>query len=194
MIITFDELVLRFKNYTDVKGKIRREIQQGRLIPITRGVYETNSNTSGKYLAGRIYGPSYLSFDYALAVYSLIPEAVYRTYTSATFQKNKKKQYMNHFGVFMYQDVPDRVYPKGILLHEENGYSYQIATPEKAFCDKLYSLPPVRNLTELKTLLFDDLRIDETILRQLDKQQLSELMPLYQSTNLKMFNKYMARS
>ncbi len=194
MITTFDELALRFKDYTDVKGKIRREIQHGRLIPIMRGVYETDANTSGKYLAGRICGPSYLSFDYALAVYALIPEAVYRTYTSATFQKKKKKQYTNHFGFFMYQDIPDRAYPKGILLYEENGYSYQIATPEKALCDKLYSLPPVRNLTELKALLFDDLRIDETALRQLDKQQLAELVPLYQSTNLKMFSKFMARS
>lgn len=27
----------------------------------------------------------------------------------------------------------------------EDVYAYQIATPEKALCDKLYTMPPVRN-------------------------------------------------
>ena len=124
MLYRFDDLVQKFSDYTDVKGKIRREVNNGRLIPVTRGLYETDAETSGKYLAGLIYGPSYLSFDYALAVYSLIPEAVYNTYTSATFNKNKTKQYQNHFGTFTYRDIPADVYPLGVLLHEENGYSY----------------------------------------------------------------------
>ena len=55
MIYSFDELALRFDNYTDVKGKIRREIKSGKLIPITRGLYETDANISGKYLAGSIF-------------------------------------------------------------------------------------------------------------------------------------------
>lgn len=65
MIYSFDELALKFSDYVDVKGKIRREIKSGILIPIIRGLYETNAAMSGKYLAGSIFGPSYLSFDYA---------------------------------------------------------------------------------------------------------------------------------
>ena len=78
MIYSFDDLQIKFQNYTDIKGKIRREVQAGRLIHVARGLYETDNTISGKYLAGRIYGPSYLSFDFALYVYSLIPEAVYQ--------------------------------------------------------------------------------------------------------------------
>ena len=100
MILTFDSLTLQFKDYTDVKGKIRREVQSGRLTQITRGLYETDARADGKYLAGAIYGPSYLSFDYVLSMCSLIPEAIFRTYTSATFRKGKAKQYDNAFGVF----------------------------------------------------------------------------------------------
>lgn len=194
MLYTFDDLVQKFSDYTDVKGKIRREVNNGRLIPVARGLYETDAETSGKYLAGLIYGPSYLSFDYALAVYSLIPEAVYNTYTSATFNKNKTKQYQNHFGTFTYRDIPADVYPLGVLLHEENGYSYQIATPEKALCDKLYALPPAKNLTELQALLFNDLRIDEQEFAKLDKASIGELAPLYHATNLKLLNKLIKKN
>ncbi len=194
MIYLFDDLALKFRDYTDIKGKIRRELQSGKLIQVARGLYETDANVSGKYLAGRIFGPSYLSFDYALAVYSLIPEAVYRTYTSATFQKKKSKQYQNHFGVFTYRDIPSEVYPLGILLHEENGYSYQIATPEKALCDKLYTLSSAKNLSELRALLFDDLRIDEQEFWKLNMNSLNELAPLYHASNLKLLSKLIRRN
>ena len=193
MIYSFDDLTLKFHDYTDIKGKIRRELRSGQLIQIARGLYETDSEVPGKYLAGRIYGPSYLSFDYALAVYSLIPEAVYRTYTSATFQKKKSKKYQNHFGVFTYRDVPPQAYPLGVVLHEEKGYSYQIATPEKALCDKLYSLPPAKNLGELRTLLFDDLRIDEQEFWRLNQNSLNVLAPLYHASNLNLLCKLIRR-
>lgn len=188
MIYSFDELALMFCDYTDIKGKIRREVKSGKLIPIVRGLYETNANVSGNYLAGSIFGPSYLSFDYALAEYSLIPETV-RTYTSATFKKRKSKKYQNHFGVFTYRDVPADAYHSGILLHCDDNYSYQIATPEKALCDKLYSISPVKNLYELKELLFDDLRIDEIEFEKLNMKSLGELSTLYHATNLNLLQK-----
>jgi predicted transcriptional regulator of viral defense system len=189
MILRFDDLALKYKDYTDIKGKIRRQVASGELTQIARGLYETNPNTNGKYLAASIYGPSYLSFDYALAYYDLIPEAVYKTYTSATFRKGKSKTYTNHFGLFTFRDIPDAVYPLGIVLLEENGYSYQIASPEKAICDKLYSLSPVASVKELKALLFEDLRIDEDYFWRLDKNDINILAPLYRSTNLKLLLK-----
>lgn len=193
MIYSFDDLALKFHDYANIKAKIGREIKAGRLIPVARGLYESDANTSGKYLAGSIFGPSYLSFDYALAAYSLIPEAVYCTYTSATFQKKKAKMYQNAFGIFTYRDVPSDAYPFGILLLEENGYSYQVATPEKALCDKLYSLPTVKNLNELRVLLFEDLRIDEEEFSKLDMGSLNDLAPLYHATNLKLLSKLVRR-
>ena len=180
MLISFDALAQQFAEYTDVKGKIRREVQNGKLVQVARGLYETDAHADGKYLARAIYGPSYLSFDYALSVHALIPEAVYGTYTSATFRKGKIKRYENAFGTFLYRDVPAAVYPLGIGIKEERGYSYQIATPEKALCDKLYSLSPVYSVRALKELLFDDLRND-----------ILQLAPLYRATNLKLLGKLM---
>lgn len=185
MILTFDSLALQFKDYTDVKGKIRREVQSGRLTQIARGLYETDARADGKYLAGAIYGPSYLSFDYVLSMCSLIPEAIFRTYTSATFRKGKAKQYDNAFGVFTYRDVPAAVYHFGVDIREENGYSYQIATPEKALCDKLYTISPVGSVKAMRALLFEDLRVDENDFWQLNLDDIKQNAPLYKSTNHK---------
>ncbi len=189
MIISVDALTQRFQNYTDVKGKIRREVQRGMLVQVARGLYETDPRADGKYLAGAIYGPSYLSFDYALSVYALIPEMVYNTYTSATYCKEKIKRYENAFGIFLYRDVPATVYPLGIELKAENGYSYQIATPEKALCDKLYTLSPVYSVKALKELLFEDLRIDADAFHALRRNDILQLAPLYRATNLKLLAK-----
>ena len=160
MIATASMLFDQYKDYGDPAGKIMRLRKEGKIISLTRGLYETDPKAPGQCLAGAIYGPSYLSFDYALSVYGLIPEAVY-AYTSATFEKKKKKEYDNQFGRYLYRDVPPAVYPFGIVVREEGGYSYLIATPEKALCDKLYSMPPVASVRDIELMLFDDLRIDE---------------------------------
>ena len=191
MLVSFDALAQQFADYTDVKGKIRREVQSGRLVQVVKGLYETDARTDGKYLAGAIYGPSYLSFDYALSVHALIPETVYNTYTSATFRKGKTKRYENAFGTFLYRDVPAAVYPLGVEIKVEGGYSYQIASPEKALCDKLYSLSPVYSVKALKELLFDDLRIDEGVFYAMRKIDIFQLAPLYRATNLKLLAKLM---
>ena len=92
---------------------------------------------------------------------------------------------------FLYRDVPVAVYPLGVEIKVEGGYSYQIASPEKALCDKLYSLSPVYSVRALKELLFDDLRIDEAAFFALQKDDILQLAPLYRATNLKLLAKFM---
>ena len=135
-------------------------------------------------LAASIYGPSYLSFEYALSYHGLIPEAV-RVFTCATFEKKKAKRYDTPFGVFTYRDVPSDAYPHGVELKKEGDYWYRLATPEKALCDKLYTLAPVSNAGELGELLMQDLRIDEDALRRLDLRAITDLSEKYGSTNIR---------
>jgi len=188
MIKTYNTLLNELHNYRAPNNKISRMVKTGSVTPITKGLYETDKTIPGYLLANIIYGPSYLSFDFALSYYGLIPEAVY-TFTSATFEKKKEKIYNNHFGTFTYRDVPSSAYPYGIRLISEGHYSFAIATPEKALCDKLYIESPVKNKKELIELLFTDLRIDETEFQQLDKEVLCNLAGLYKSTNLKLLRK-----
>lgn len=192
MILTNNIVKNNLSNYSNKNNKISREIKNGNLIKITRGLYETNPNVAGYLLASSIYGPSYLSFDFALAYYGLIPEKVF-AYTSATFNKKKKKQYNTPFGTYLYRDVPKNVYSLGINLIEEGAYSYQIATVEKALCDKLYSLKMIKNFKEFENLLFNDLRIDEEELRKLNIKDIQEICEKYNSTNVKFLYKYLRR-
>ena len=66
MIYSTAELESKYKSYSDVKGKIMRLTREGKLIKITRGLYEDDPEVNPSYLAIQIYNPSYLSFDYAL--------------------------------------------------------------------------------------------------------------------------------
>ncbi len=189
MVYTTLDLIKINKNYSDVMGKISRDLRDEKIIQLKRGLYESDKDTPGYYLASYIYGPSYLSFDYVLSISGLIPEGIYKTYTSATFKKNKKKTYSNYFGDYLYRDIPEDVFRFGVKTVIENGYSYQIANVEKALCDKLYTLKPVNNLEGLKFMLFNDLRIDENMFRKLDFDFIMKISRKYKSTNLNLLEK-----
>ncbi len=177
-------LLEELKEYGSPKTKLSRMVEKGECFPIARGLYETNKNVPAYLLAGSIYGPSYISFEYALSHHGMIPEAVY-TITNATFEKKKKKRYETGFGTFTYRDVPSAAFPLGNQLIQEGEYYYQMATPEKALCDQLYTMPPVANTKELMSMLTEDLRIEETNLKKLDVSKICEYSDAYRTTNVK---------
>ena len=192
MILSVKVLVDRLKEYSNPNGKIQRLVKEGKLYPLTKGLYEDDKSVSGLYLAGAIFGPSYISFNYALSYYGLIPEAVYE-FTSATTDKKKKKTYTNRFGTFSYRDIPKEAYPFGIDIIDEGNYTYMMATREKALCDKLYELPLIKTQKELEEVLFNDMRIDETEYEKLNRQDIYFIAPKYHSNNVKLLEKYLRR-
>lgn len=193
MILTNDMIKNNLKDYSNKNNKICRDVKNGNLIKIINGLYETDKTVNGYLLAGSIYGPSYLSFEYALYYYGLIPEKV-TTYTSATCNKKKKKTYNTFFGTYSFRDVPKLVYPIGVKLIQEGNYAYQIATPEKALCDKIYTISPLKNMTELENLLFNDLRIDTDEFKKLNINEIEEISKMYHSTNVSLLYRYMRRN
>ena len=118
MLITNNMLKNFLKDYSNINNKICREVKDKKLYRIVNGLYDTNGDTSAYLLASSIYGPSYISFEYALSYYGLIPERV-NAVTCATFNKKKRKIYNNHFGTFSYEDVPSRAFPYEIILKQE---------------------------------------------------------------------------
>lgn len=187
MIKTTAMLVGELQRYANPAAKIKRMTDNGQLTSIIKGLYETDASVPGYYLAGAIYGPSYLSFEYALSWHNLIPEAVYG-YTSATCSKGRKKRYETAFGMYLYRDVPIAAFPYGIELHTENNYCFVIASPEKAICDMLYTISPRDNKASLKQLLFEDLRIDSQVFFRLSMEGLIELADLYCTKNHKLLS------
>ena len=187
-LVLMDEL----KGYRNPAMKITSMVKTGELTRVVRGLYETDPHTPGYLLAASIYGPSYLSFEYALAHHGLIPEAV-RQFTSASFDKKRVKQFETPFGVFSYRDVPEVAFPYGVLPMVENGYSFRLATPEKALCDELYKLSPCANLVELEQLLFENLRIDRQALLNLNLTDMNEIASLYQTKNHKLLRSWIRK-
>ena len=119
----------------------------------------------------------------------MIPEGINHTYTSATFSKRKRKIYKNYFGTYIYKDVPKKAFNVGVKIEEYEDTTYLIATKEKALCDKLYIMPPVRSLKDIKEMLFEDLRIYEDIIYSLNKDDLKTLSSLYHSNDVSLLNK-----
>lgn len=188
MIKTQGMIIDELREYGNPKTKLARMVKEGKYTKIIRGIYETDNKTPGYLLAGSIYGPSYLSFEFALSYYGMIPETVH-VFTCATFDKKKKRTYNTPFGNFSYRDVPANVYPLGVVLKTEGEYIFQIATREKALCDKLYTIKPASSQRKLRTMLSDDLRIDMNEILSLDEEELRDISEAYHSTNVKLLYK-----
>ncbi len=182
---------IKYKEYSNIYQKISNECKKGNLVKIKRGLYSDDLYNDREVIANICYNPSYISFEYALSYYGVIPEFV-STFTSATFgKKNNKIYHMKDF-TFDYRSVPDEVFPMGILiLKNSKDISYKIASKEKALCDLLYSKYPVRSIKDLKTLLFEDMRIDENEFLKMNVEFIKEIAPLYHSNSLNVLKKYL---
>ena len=183
MIVTTSMLKERYKSYANPLDKIKRDAKSGVIFRINRGVYETDGNVDPYLLAASILSPSYLSFDFALSYYGLIPEKVV-SITSASLNVRKNKTFINAFGRFEFSDIPPEVFSEGITYIENGSYTVKIATKEKAICDSLYKWRVVKNVERLKELLFTDKRIDEMVFSTCDFELMSRLAALYHKTNL----------
>ena len=183
MILTVNMLKSNYSSYSNPLDKIKRDVREEKLYRLTRGVYINEKDVDPIFLAASILSPSYISFEYALSFYGLIPERVVAI-TSASFRVRKNKRYINHFGRFEFSDIPSNVFPYEINVIRRDGYACRIASKEKALCDCLYKWRVVRSVKDLKILLFEDKRIDEDEFMSMNFAILIELAALYKKTNL----------
>ena len=190
MVKTIEMLQFEYSDFGNVYNKIAREEKAGNLIKLKRGLYSTGDVTNPLVVANYIFAPSYISFETALAYYGMIPERVY-VIKSATYKKNKTKLYENKLGRFMYEDVSKQVFAYGVDVVEIEGFKVQIASREKALLDMIASVAPRNSIKEVEALLFEDLRINEDVYDELDKEKLMELAQLYNSSTITHFKAYM---
>ena len=144
--------------------KIRALEADGQLIRLKRGLYVVSDEVSGKPInaclcANHIYGPSYVSLQWALRWYGLIPERVY-TMTSITTKRSR--MFENALGRFTYGQVKPEYFAIGVNSVEEDGVSFLMASREKALCDMILHdtyLPP-QSIKGLWQYLEEDIRFD----------------------------------
>lgn len=163
-------------------------MKRGHVIRIKKGLYVWGQDVdpapfSNEILANLIYGPSYVSLEYALSFYGLIPERV-ATVTSVTFKKTKT--FATPVGQFSYEHINQEAYAAGIRLQIEGRQSFLIATPEKALLDMIA-------LRGVSDSLLEDLRIEPEEFARLDVSALQTLGANYKSRTVKAFIKGLHR-
>lgn len=141
---------------SDIRGKIARMLKAGDLIQLRRGLYTSQRNLDARCLAGAIYGPSYLSFETALAWHGMIPEAVTEV-LSATIKRGVG--FENVLGRFRYFQIPKSVYSVGIERITNSDLPFLIASPTKALCDRIARESGFRSMIDVAQWL-DGMRID----------------------------------
>jgi phage terminase large subunit-like protein len=128
-------------------------------------------------IANHLYGPSYVSLDSALSYWGLIPESVYQI-TSVCFKPSKS---LNAAGRrYRFQHVPTDYYTLGIQTVERTPTQHVlIASPEKALCDKIVCTSGmlIRSAKQAHQLLFEDLRINENQLSELNPDTIKSWIP-----------------
>ncbi len=163
---SFDYTLLMdcLSDYSSPRSKVTHLLQSGEIIRIKKGIYifgpeRRRSLVNLEILANQLYGPSYVSLEYALAFYGFIPEFVAEV-TSVTTKR--QKMYETPIGRFSYTPIPTKLFSTGFTLLQVADYgSALIATPEKALADLLYTRNfKIKSNQDLEALLFDDLRMD----------------------------------
>jgi predicted transcriptional regulator of viral defense system len=116
-------------------------------------------------IANRIYKPSYVSLETALAYYHLIPESIYGITSSST---RRTYSFKTSFAGFSYRTLKHGLF-FGFNLINHNGRGFKIADPEKAVLDYFYLNPGIKGKSD-----FDSLRINrEAFGEQVDEKKLS---------------------
>jgi predicted transcriptional regulator of viral defense system len=81
-----------------------------------------------------LYEPSYVSLELALSYYQIIPETVYEI-TSVTTKAPRRFSVLGKS--FTYRSIKKEAFT-GYLPNKQNGITFFIADPEKAFVDLNY--------------------------------------------------------
>ena len=189
----YQALLDGLREYDRPRDKITALLRQGDIVRVKKGIYIFGERYkrhpfSKEVLANMICGPSYVSLDYALHYYGLIPERV-EAVTSVTCSRGRR--FSTPVGLFMYRGVPMRAYPIGIDQVElEGGRSFLIAIPEKALTDKIRADrgTAIRTQTEMRTYLLDSLRIDPEGLGRLNAETISLIADHYRSRKIRLLS------
>jgi hypothetical protein len=128
----------------------------GEVVSLRRGLYVSRRDLDPRCLAGPIYGPSYVSFETALAWHGMIPEGVAEI-VSAT--PKRPAGFENDFGRFRYLTIPKAVYPVGITRVTGANLPFLIASPTKALADRIARDAGFRSMADVARWL-EGMRIE----------------------------------
>lgn len=114
---------------------LEKQTNQGLFVRLKKGLYTLKTDFPGEEeIANTLYKPSYISFEYALAYYGVLPEMPYKV-TSATTKPTRI--FTIEEMSFAYYTIKKQAYT-GYTLVQTETKSFLIAEREKALVDYLY--------------------------------------------------------
>jgi predicted transcriptional regulator of viral defense system len=155
-----------------LKVTVNRLVKKGELIRISRGYYaNSESEIAWENFSEELYGPSYLSFEWALAIHNVLSQKPMNL-TLATAKRSRKVEMIDNI-IFYRHIKPDLFW--GFSKTEDG---YLLADPEKAYLDLAYlSLNGYAHFDseEMNLKLLDRKKIKE-YLRKFKNKRLNKLI------------------
>jgi len=113
-----------------------RYANKGFILRVKRGLYVfPDALPPDLYIANKLCEPSYVSLEFALSYWGVIPETVYQI-TSITSKTPRRFETLGK--IYSYRRITTRNAFTGYSVEKQKGFSFFIADPEKAFVDSLY--------------------------------------------------------
>lgn len=149
---TMSELRKCFPHDNHIKMHIKRFMDTGLILPITKGVYTFTSHPVDlEKVATQLYYPSYISFESALSKYGIMNQGM-NILTLATTRHSKR---MNLMKIECEYRQIKKEYFFGFQLLD----SMYLADPEKAFLDMLYLVTLGKRKMDYSEWYLDSLNI-----------------------------------
>lgn len=178
-------------DYKKPREAILRMVKNEELIRLKNGFYLISEKiTHGslrvipfEQVANLLYGPSYVSMEWALSFYGMIPERVH-TITSMTLGRNK--EYHTSVGDFSYFTLSSESYSLGITQKKSPDFvgGFLIASPEKALVDTVFKTCKNLDKNQLKHELLESKRIDRKCFHELNKDLLEDIAKSYRAKHV----------
>ena len=131
-----------YDNPEHLRRQVRDWTKKGYLLPLKKGLYIFSQDyrklqPSVLFVANFLVVPSYVSLEYVLREYNIIPEKV-TVFTSITTKKTNV--FENCLGRFEYRSVKENLF-FGFKKQTYQNQKIFIASPEKALLDYFYLNP-----------------------------------------------------
>lgn len=184
-------LLKLLSDYKKPREVILRMVKNEELIRLKNGFYLINEKIAHgsatvipfEQVANLLYGPSYVSMEWALSFYGMIPERVH-TVTSMTL--GRSKEYRTSIGDFSYFSLSAESYSIGITKKNSPDFvgGFLIASPEKALADTVFKTCKNLDKDQLKDELLESKRIDRECFHELNKELLEEIAKSYHAKSV----------
>lgn len=176
-------------DYAHPRDKITDLLRKKVIIRVKKGLYVFGEDYrrvpySRELLANLVFGPSYISLDYALQYHGMIPERI-EAVTSVTTGRSRK--FITPVGAFTYRNIPLPAFQTGMdMVDTGDGRSFLIAVPEKALADKIHADrgAAISSQQDISTYLLDDLRLDPGFLQEMDPDRMEIYAGCYGSRKI----------